>query len=131
MKRSVSLVIAFLLVSVQLFAKTPVYLTKAYKPVDSKFYNAYSSLEIQGGDTWNNCFVLGVINNLRGKHDPEVKSRMLFSDLNPYKISGSSFNLQSGGRQTWVTPETKPNSTKIGDKTYDYGLILGIKSTRK
>ena len=68
MKRHVILLIAFMLVSVsaQLYAQTPVYLTKAYKPVESDRYTAYSSLEIQGGDTWNNCFTLGVINNYHG-----------------------------------------------------------------
>ena len=58
--------IAFVLMSAQLFAQTPVYLTKAYKPVESDRYTAYSALEIQGGDTWNNCFTLGVINNYHG-----------------------------------------------------------------
>ncbi|MBQ8645015.1 MAG: hypothetical protein IJ476_01440, partial [Bacteroidales bacterium] len=64
MKRLLFL-IAFLLCSVS-YAQTPVYLTKAYKPVDSYRYTAYSSLEIQGGDVWNNCFTLGVINNYHG-----------------------------------------------------------------
>ena len=68
MKRHVILLIAFMLVSVsaQLSAQTPVYLTKAYKPVESDRYTAYSSLEVQGGDTWNNCFTLGVINSYHG-----------------------------------------------------------------
>ena len=66
MKKHVFLTIAFMLVSVLLSAQTPVYLTKAYKPVESDRYTAYSSLEIQGGDTWNNCFTLGVINNYHG-----------------------------------------------------------------
>ena len=68
MKRHVILLIASMLfsVSAQLSAQTPVYLTKAYKPVESDRYTAYSSLEIQGGDTWNNCFTLGVINNYHG-----------------------------------------------------------------
>ena len=66
MKKHVFLTIAFMLVSVLLSAQTPVYLTKAYKPVESDRYKAYSSLEIQGGDVWNNCFTLGVINNYHG-----------------------------------------------------------------
>ena len=66
MKKHVFLTMVFLLMSVLLSAQTPVYLTKAYKPVDSDRYTAYSSLEIQGGDTWNNCFTLGVINNYHG-----------------------------------------------------------------
>lgn len=64
MKRLLFL-ISFLMCALS-YAQTPVYLTKAYKPVDSDRYTAYSSLEIQGGDTWNNCFTLGVINNYHG-----------------------------------------------------------------
>ena len=67
MKKLVSLIAIFLLMSVLLSAQTPVYLTKAYKPVESEFYDAYSSLEIQGGDTWNNCFVLREINSYSGR----------------------------------------------------------------
>ena len=66
MKKYIFLTVALLLMSVQLFAQTPVYLTKAYQPVESDRYNSYSSLEIQGGDVWNNCFTLGVINNYHG-----------------------------------------------------------------
>ena len=66
MKKYIFLTMALLLMSVQLFAQTPVYLTKAYQPVESDRYNSYSSLEIQGGDVWNNCFTLGVINNYHG-----------------------------------------------------------------
>ena len=212
---------AFLLMSVLLSAQTPVYLTKAYKPVDSDRYTAYSSLEIQGGDTWNNCFTLGVINNyhghatfniggkyesisfilgaeksnggndpnivqihadgkrifdyvlrdgdlgqqftlnisgvdklefslvkpeveaafcevalwtkgqtphdLRGKHDPEVKTRMLFKDIAPYRINYSSSNTKGdSGRHTLVGPDKKTKSIKIGNKEYDYGLWLGM-----
>ena len=67
MKRNAILLSLFLLMSVSLLAQTPVYLTKTHKPVESQYYNAYSSLEIQGGDTWNNCFELGVINQYRGR----------------------------------------------------------------
>ena len=66
MKKHIFLTVAFLMMSVHIFAQTPVYLTKVYKPVESDRYTAYSSLEIQGGDTWNNCFTLGVINNYHG-----------------------------------------------------------------
>ena len=213
-------IIAFLLCSVS-YAQTPVYLTKAYKPVDSDRYTAYSSLEIQGGDVWNNCFTLGVINkyhghatfniggkyetisfilgavknhggydpnivqihadgkrifdhvlrdgdleqhftlnisgvdklefslvkpevepafcevalwtkgqtphDLRGKHDPEVKSRMLFRDIAPYRINYSSGNTKGdSGRHTLVGPDKKTKSIKIGNKEYDYGLWLGM-----
>ena len=220
MKRHIVLLAAFMLLSVQLLAQTPVYLTKAYQPVESDRYNAYSSLEIQGGDVWNNCFTLGVINNyhgyatfhlrgkyesisfilgaekshggndpnivqihadgrrifdyvlrdgdlgqhftlnisgvdklefslvkpeveaafcevalwtkdqtphdLRGKNDPEVKTRMLFRDIAPYRMNGSSFNSQGDGRHTWVAPDRKTKSIKIGNKTYEYGLLLGM-----
>ena len=67
MKKFFFLLVASVLISFQLLAQTPVYLTKAYKPVESEYYKAYSSLEIEGGDTWNNCFVLGVINNYHGR----------------------------------------------------------------
>ena len=220
MKKYFFFIAAFLMVSVQLLAQTPVYLTKAYQPVESDRYNAYSSLEIQGGDVWNNCFTLGVINNyrgyatfhlggkyesisfilgaekshggndpnivqihadgrrifdyvlrdgdlgqhftlnisgvdklefslvkpeveaafcevalwtknqtphdLRGKNDPEVKTRMLFRDIAPYRMNGSSFNSQGDGRHTWVAPDRKTKSIKIGNKTYEYGLLLGM-----
>ena len=220
MKRHIVLLAAFMLLSVQLLAQTPVYLTKAYQPVESDRYNAYSSLEIQGGDVWNNCFTLGVINNyhgyatfhlrgkyesisfilgaekshggndpnivqihadgrrifdyvlrdgdlgqhftlnisgvdklefslvkpeveaafcevalwtkdqtphdLREKNDPEVKTRMLFRDIAPYRMNGSSFNSQGDGRHTWVAPDRKTKSIKIGNKTYEYGLLLGM-----
>ena len=221
MKRHIILLIAFVLMSAQLFAQTPVYLTKAYKPVESDRYTAYSSLEIQGGDTWNNCFTLGVINNyhgyatfhlggkyeyisfilgaeksnggndpnivqihadgkrifdyvlrdgdlgqhftlnisgvdklefslvepevepafcevalwtkdqtphdLRGKNDPEVKTRMLFRDIAPYRINYSSSNTKGdSGRHTLVGPDKKNKSIKIGNKEYDYGLWLGM-----
>ena len=66
MRKYLIFIAAFLLMSVQLIAQTPVYLTKAYQPVDSDRYTAHSSLEIQGGDVWNNCFTLGVINNYHG-----------------------------------------------------------------
>ena len=67
MKKHIFLGAALLLIMIQLSAQTPVYLTKAYKPVESELYDAYSSHEIQGGDTWNNCFVLSVINNYCGR----------------------------------------------------------------
>ena len=219
MKRLLFL-ISFLLCALS-YAQTPVYLTKAYKPVDSDRYTAYSSLEIQGGDTWNNCFTLGVINNyhgyatfrlggkyecisfilgaeksnggndpnivqihadgrrvfdyvlrdgdlgqhftlnisgvdklefsllkpeveaafcevalwtkgqtphdLRGKHDPEVKTRMLFKDIAPYRINYSSSNPKGdSGRHTLVGPDKKTTSIKIGNKEYDYGLWMGM-----
>ena len=60
MKKHVFLIVVFLMMSVHVFAQAPIYLTKAYKPVESELYDAYSSHEIQGGDTWNNCFVLGI-----------------------------------------------------------------------
>ena len=220
MKKHILLVAAFLLFGVHLSAQTPVYLTKAYKPLESDRYTAYSSLEIEGGDVWNNCFTLGVINNyhgyatfhlggkyesisfilgaekshggndpnivqihadgrrifdyvlrdgdlgqhftlnisgvdklefslvkpeveaafcevalwtkdqtphdLRGKNDPEVKTRMLFRDIAPYRMNGSSFNSQGDGRHTWVAPDRKTKSIKIGNKTYEYGLLLGM-----
>ena len=78
MKKCVFLTVAFLLMSLLLSAQTPVYLTKACEPIESQYYKAYSSLEIEGGDTWNNCFVLGVINNYRG--------RALFSLGGKYEI---------------------------------------------
>lgn len=219
MKRLLFL-ITFLLCSVS-YAQTPVYLTKAYKPVESEFYDAYSSLEIQGGDTWNNCFVLREINSysgravfklggkyetisfimgpdkghgkynpnvvqihadgkrifehvvrdsdlaehftlnisgvdklefsllkpevevafcevalwtkgqtphdLRGKHDPEVKSRMLFRDIVPYRINYSSvYTDADNARHTLVGPNKTYKSIKIGNKEYDYGLWLGM-----
>ena len=220
MKKHILLVAAFLLFGVHLSAQTPVYLTKAYKPLESDRYTAYSSLEIEGGDVWNNCFTLGVINNyhgyatfhlggkyesisfilgaekshggndpnivqihadgrrifdyvlrdgdlgqhftlnisgvdklefslvkpeveaafcevalwtkdqtphdLRGKNDPEVKTRMLFRDIAPYRMNGSSFTSQGDGRHTWVAPDRKTKSIKIGNKTYEYGLLLGM-----
>lgn len=221
MKKSVFLTAVFLLMSAQLFAQTPVYLTKAYKPVESDRYTAYSSLEIQGGDTWNNCFTLGVINNyhgyatfniggkyesisfilgaeksnggndpnivqihadgkrifdhvlrdgdlgqqftlningvdklefslvepeveaafcevalwtkgqtphdLRGKNDPEVKTRMLFRDIAPYRMNGSSSDTRSdSGRHSLVGPDKTYKSIKIGNKEYGYGLWLGM-----
>lgn len=45
-EKHVFLIAAFLLLSFQLFAQTPVYLTKAYKPVESELYDEYSSHEI-------------------------------------------------------------------------------------
>ena len=220
MKKHILLIAAFLLFGVHLSAQTPVYLTKAYKPLESDRYTAYSSLEIEGGDVWNNCFTLGVINNyhgyatfhlggkyesisfilgaekshggndpnivqihadgrrifdyvlrdgdlgqhftlnisgvdklefslvkpeveaafcevalwtkdqtphdLRGKNDPEVKTRMLFRDIAPYRMNGSSFTSQGDGRHTWVAPDRKTKSIKIGNKTYEYGLLLGM-----
>ena len=219
MKRLLYLLVS-LLCSVA-YAQTPVYLTKTYKPVESDLYTAHSSLEIQGGDTWNNCFTLGVINNyhghavfhvggkyesisfilgaeksnggndpnivqihadgrrifdhvlrdgdlgqhftlnisgvdklefslvkpeveaafcevalwtkgqtphdLRGKHDPEVKSRMLFRDIAPYRINySSSYTKGDSGRHTLVGPDKKTTSIKIGNKEYDYGLWMGM-----
>ena len=220
MKKHLVLFAAFMLLSVQLFAQTPIYLTKAHKPVESDRYTAYPSLEIEGGDTWNNCFVLGVINNyhgrasfslgskyetisfiigpgkshgkhdpnvvqihadgkrvfehvvreadlakhftlnisgadklefsllnaqcdvalcevalwtkgqtphdLRGKNDPQVKSRMLFRDITPYRMNYSSVYSNDDGRHTWVAPDRKTSSVKIGNKVYDYGLWMGM-----
>ena len=220
MKKYIALIATFMLLTTHISAQTPVYLTKAYQPVESDRYNAYSSLEIQGGDVWNNCFTLGVINNyhgyatfhlggkyesisfilgaekshggndpnivqihadgrrifdyvlrdgdlgqhftlnisgvdklefslvkpeveaafcevalwtkdqtphdLRGKNDSEVKTRMLFRDIAPYRMNGSSFNSQGDGRHTWVAPDRKTKSIKIGNKTYEYGLLLGM-----
>ena len=220
MRKYLIFIAAFLLMSVQLIAQTPVYLTKAYQPVDSDRYTAHSSLEIQGGDVWNNCFTLGVINNyhgyavfhlggkyesisfilgaekshggndpnivqihadgkrifdyvlrdgdlgqhftlnisgvdklefslvkpeveaafcevalwtkgqtphdLRGKNDPEVKTRMLFRDILPYRVNYSSAYTEANGRHTLVGPDLKTSSIKIGNKEYDYGLLLGM-----
>ena len=67
MNKHIVLFATFLFFCANLFAQTPVYLTKAYKPLESDRYTAYSSLEIECGDTWNNCFVLGVINNDHGR----------------------------------------------------------------
>ena len=66
MKKHIFLIGALLLTSALLSAQTPTYLTKAYQPVEKDLYNTYPSLEIQGGDVWNNCFTLGVINNYHG-----------------------------------------------------------------
>ena len=220
MKKFIFLLAAFILFSAQLLAQTPVYLTKAFKPVESEYYKAYSSLEIEGGDNWNNCFVLGVINNyhgrasfslggkyeiisfiigpakshgkhdpnvvqifadgkrifehvvreadlakhftlnisgadklefsllnaecdvalcevalwtkgqtphdLRGKNVPQVKSRMLFRDITPYRMNYSSVYQNDDGRHTWVAPNRKTSSVKIGNKVYDYGLWMGM-----
>lgn len=221
MKKHILLIGALLLTSVILSAQTPVYLTKAYQPVEKDLYNTYPSLEIQGGDAWNNCFTLGVINNyhghatfqlggkyetisfilgaeksnggndpnivqihadgrrifdhvlrdgdlgqhftlnisgvdklefslvkpeveaafcevalwtkgqtphdLRGKHDPEVKARMLFKDIAPYRINYSSSNTKGdSGRHTLVGPDKKTTSIKIGNKEYYYGLWMGM-----
>ena len=220
MKKHILLIAVFLLFGVHLSAQTPVYLTKAYKPLEGDRYTAYPSLEIEGGDTWNNCFVLGVINNyhgrasfslggkyetisfiigpgkshgkhdpnvvqihadgkrvfehvvreadltkhftlnisgvdklefsllnaecdvafcevalwtkgqtphdLRGKNDPQVKSRMLFRDITPYRMNHSSVYSNDDGRHTWVAPDRKTSSVKIGNKVYDYGLWMGM-----
>ena len=220
MKKFIFLLAASLLISFQLLSQTPVYLTKAYKPLENEYYKAYSSLEIEGGDTWNNCFVLGVINNyhgrasfslggkyeiisfiiapakshgkhdpnvvqiyadgkrifehvvreadlakhftlnisgadklefsllnaqcdvalcevalwtkgqtphdLRGKNVPQVKSRMLFRDITPYRMNYSSVYKNDDGRHTWVAPDRKTSSVKIGNKVYDYGLWMGM-----
>ena len=220
MKKFIFLLAAFILFSAQLLAQTPVYLTKAHKPVENEYYKAYSSLEIEGGDIWNNCFVLGVINNyhgrasfslggkyeiisfiigpakshgkhnpnvvqifadgkrvfehvvreadlakhftlnisgadklefsllnaecdvafcevalwtkgqtphdLSGKNDPQVKSRMLFRDITPYRMNYSSVYQNDDGRHTWVAPNRKTSSVKIGNKVYDYGLWMGM-----
>ena len=67
MKKHIVLFSTFLLFCANLFAQSPVYLTKAHKPLDSDRYTAYPSLEIEGGDTWNNSFVLWVINNYHGR----------------------------------------------------------------
>ena len=66
MKKNIFLIGVLLLTSALLSAQTPTYLTKAYQPVEKDLYNTYPSLEIQGGDVWNNCFTLGVINNYHG-----------------------------------------------------------------
>ena len=221
MKHRILLCLCVLTFCISSFAQSPVYLTKAYKPVEADLYDTYSSREIQGGDTWNNCFTLGVINNyhghavfhiggkyetisfilgaeksyggndpnivqihadgrrifdyvlrdgdlgqhftlnisgvdklefslvkpeveaafcevalwtkgqtphdLRGKHDPEVKTRMLFRDIAPYRINYSSSNTKGdSGRHTLVGPDKKTKSIKIGNKEYDYGLWLGM-----
>ena len=221
MKKHIFLIGALLLTSALLSAQTPTYLTKAYQPVEKDLYNTYPSLEIQGGDIWNNCFTLGVINNyhghavfhvggkyesisfilgaeksnggndpnivqihadgrrifdhvlrdgdlgqhftlnisgvdklefslvkpeveaafcevalwtkgqtphdLRGKHDPQVKTRMLFRDIAPYRMNYSSSDTRSdSGRHSLVGPDKKTTSIKIGNKVYDYGLLLGM-----
>jgi hypothetical protein len=65
--------------------------------------------------------------DLRGKHDPEVKTRMLFKDIAPYRINYSSSNTKGdSGRHTLVGPDKKTKSIKIGNKEYDYGLWLGM-----
>lgn len=66
MKHRILLCLCVLTCCFSSFAQMPVYLTKAYKPVEADLYETYSSREIQGGDTWNNCFTLGVINNYHG-----------------------------------------------------------------
>ena len=40
MKKFTLLILAFMLFSIQLLAQTPVYLTKAYKPIESERYTA-------------------------------------------------------------------------------------------
>ena len=65
--------------------------------------------------------------DLRGKHDPEVKSRMLFRDIAPYRINYSSVYADgNSGRHTLVGPNKEYKSLKIGNKEYDYGLWLGM-----
>lgn len=190
MKKYVVLIGAFMLFSIQLLAQAPVYLTKSYKPVDSERYTAYPSLEIEGGDIWNNCFVLGVINNyhgrasfslgskyetisfiigpgkshgkhdpdvvqihadgkrgfehvvreadkgqtphdLRGKNDPQVKSRMLFRDITPYRMNYSSVYKNDDGRHTWVAPDRKTSYivcyNPLSDEKTDYRLHTALK----
>lgn len=62
--------------------------------------------------------------DLQGKSTPDTNKRMLFKDIKPYHMNGSA-ELNSNGHKL-VTPNDKFKSINIGNKTYDYGLIMDL-----
>ncbi len=62
--------------------------------------------------------------NLQGKSTPAANKKMLFKDIKPYHMNGST-ELNNNGHK-WVTPDRKFTSIKIGNKTWDHGLIMDM-----
>ena len=62
------------------------------------------------------------VHNLEDRYKLDGKKKMLFRDLKPYYLSRSA-DLQDGAHK-WVAPDRRVEAIKIGNKTWDYGLIL-------
>ena len=61
--------------------------------------------------------------DLQGKSTPDTNKRMLFKDIKPYHMGSAELN--NNGHKL-VTPNEKFKSINIGNKTYDYGLIMDL-----
>ncbi len=64
------------------------------------------------------------VHDLQGKYKLEESKKMLFKDINPYHMNGTT-ELNNHGHK-WVTPDRKYSSIKIGNKTWDYGLEMDL-----
>ena len=62
--------------------------------------------------------------DLQGESTPAASKKMLFKDIKPYHMNGST-ELNNNGHK-WVTPDRKFTSIKIGNKTWDHGLIMDM-----
>lgn len=62
------------------------------------------------------------VHDLQDKYKLDGKKKMLFRDLKPYYLSTSA-DLQDGSHK-WVAPGRNEETIKIGNKTWDHGLIL-------
>ena len=212
-KRVATLILGLML-CVTSFAQGPVYVTKTLKPIGPRGYEAESSVQVRGHQTWNNAFTLweagevtfdlggkyenisfvmapehrqifkaptivlihadgrkifdspvktddlprhitlnvsGVnslkfslmdkgmilafcevalwtkgqnVHDLQNKYKLDGKKKMLFRDLKPFYLDGSP-DLSDGAHK-WVAPDRKIESIKIGNKIWDYGLILSM-----
>ena len=62
--------------------------------------------------------------DLQSKAEPNAQKKLLFKDIKPYHMNGTT-ELNNNGHK-WVTPDRKTTSIKIGNKTWDYGLAMDL-----
>lgn len=62
--------------------------------------------------------------DLQRKPNPNATKKMLFKDIKPYHMNGDAGPNNNGHK--WVTPDNKFTSIAIGNKTWDYGLIMDL-----
>lgn len=64
------------------------------------------------------------VHDLQDKYQLDGKKKLLFKDLKPYHMNGST-ELNNNGHK-WVSPDRAFNSIKIGNKQWTHGLIMNM-----
>ena len=214
MKRFLVMIVGLFGVCFGAYSQTPTYIVKSLKPIEQHYYEAEGTVDIHGGETWNNAFtiwqegdatfelggkyetltfILGPVDyqifnvpalltitadgkkifdspvkpadlprhislnvsgvdklvfdevqhgltiafceaalwkkgekphDLQHKPNPNPAKKLLFKDIKPYHMNGDASQNNNGHK--WVTPDNKFTEINIGNKTWDYGLIMDL-----